>query len=407
MVNLLGIKCPIDCSTRWTGTYDICYWMMKNLALISSRIQDSLSQEKAYDIPDYIIEGFTRSASILFKLLLPFKVATNKLEADHMPAAYVTPTVMGAVEKMNEICSNINDKITGTITECIKKRMTLSKPGLMYQFLYSLTPLGRHDIRNWDGIEAKKNDSEIIPEDITFSFSKREDEIVSNLNSEENFPESQMQLIHQRIVEYRGTFVNVANSMKIAYHNAEMPVDDTVEEPITIPRITEINFMDTPDMQDEEEEEDESEDEYDDCDSEPDSEEVNSNSVASENEFIEKSNGPLQDNIAVLKEIATLQGYTPGEILTLVTQYGDWILEDPKEFIIHDEFLLKQHKCWLYFSQFPQMKLLSKFAMPLMGIAASEASCERAFWHHRRVLGDQGMKTKSELEKAKMFFAFK
>ena len=128
---------------------------MKNLALISSRIQDSLSQEKAYNIPDYIIEGFTRTASILFKILLPFKVATSKLEADHMHAAYVTPTMMDALEKLNEICSNVNEKITDTITKCIKKRTTLSKPGFMHQFLYSLTPLGRHDIRNWDGIEAK------------------------------------------------------------------------------------------------------------------------------------------------------------------------------------------------------------------------------------------------------------
>ena len=42
-----------------------------------------------------------------------------------------------------------------------------------------------------------------------------------------------------------------------------------------------------------------------------------------------------------------------------------------------------------------------------MGVIASEASCESAFWQHRRIIGDQGMKTGITLEKAKMFFAFK
>ena len=39
-----------------------------------------------------------------------------------------------------------------------------------------------------------------------------------------------------------------------------------------------------------------------------------------------------------------------------------------------------------------------------MGMVASEATCERAFWKHRRNIGDQGMKTGISLEKAKMFF---
>ena len=51
--------------------------------------------------------------------------------------------------------------------------------------------------------------------------------------------------------------------------------------------------------------------------------------------------------------------------------------------------------------------LLAKFSYPLMGIIAYEATCERAFWQHRRIIGDQGMRTGVPLEKAKIFFALK
>ena len=48
--------------------------------------------------------------------------------------------------------------------------------------------------------------------------------------------------------------------------------------------------------------------------------------------------------------------------------------------------------CWQYYSTYPAIKDLAKFAFPLMGIIAYEASCERAFLQHHRITGDQGMK---------------
>ena len=53
------------------------------------------------------------------------------------------------------------------------------------------------------------------------------------------------------------------------------------------------------------------------------------------------------------------------------------------------------------------IKPFATFVLPLMGIVSSEASCERAFWQQRRILGDQGTKTSIEVEKAKHFFAVK
>ena len=62
-------------------------------------------------------------------------------------------------------------------------------------------------------------------------------------------------------------------------------------------------------------------------------------------------------------------------------------------------------KCWNYIEYLPHLKEFAHFVIPLMGIVASEASCERAFWQQRRILGDQATRTIIELEKAKLFFA--
>ena len=83
------------------------------------------------------------------------------------------------------------------------------------------------------------------------------------------------------------------------------------------------------------------------------------------------------------------------------------ILDDPAKILVHQEHLLKGHMCLQDYSTYPTIKDLAKFAFPLMGIVASEASCERTFWQHRRITGDQGMKTGIALEKAKMFFFLK
>lgn len=119
------------------------------------------------------------------------------------------------------------------------------------------------------------------------------------------------------------------------------------------------------------------------------------------------TNGPLQDNVSTIKELATLQGYNEGETSLIIAQYGDWLLEDPLISLIHEEHLKKGCKCWQYYASYKGLENLSKFALPLMGIAASEACCERAFWQQHRVMGDQGMKTGKALEKAKLVFTIK
>jgi hypothetical protein len=65
-----------------------------------------------------------------------------------------------------------------------------------------------------------------------------------------------------------------------------------------------------------------------------------------DDEVNECTKGPLEDNVIALKNIAMLQGYSEEESLVLVSQYGDWLLKDPRLILIHEEYLNKWHKCW-------------------------------------------------------------
>ena len=95
-----------------------------------------------------------------------------------------------------------------------------------------------------------------------------------------------------------------------------------------------------------------------------------------------------------------LQGLNEEESLVLVSQYGDWLLEDPGLILIHEEYLNKGHKCWQFYSSFKSIGTLAKFSYPLIGIVASEATCERALCQKRRIIDDQEMRTGVPPEKA-------
>lgn len=108
IANAICMRCPASSKTRWTCIFDISFWMVKNFKKIYDAISDSLTAKTAYDIPDNIVNGFTKTASKLFAILLPFKLATHKLEADRMPAAYVTPVINVAIKKLDDIAVQLN-----------------------------------------------------------------------------------------------------------------------------------------------------------------------------------------------------------------------------------------------------------------------------------------------------------
>lgn len=49
-------------------------------------------------------------------------------------------------------------------------------------------------------------------------------------------------------------------------------------------------------------------------------------------------------------------------------------------------------KCWNCIEYLPHLKGFAHLVMPLMGIIASKASCEPAFWQRKRILGNQTTK---------------
>ena len=54
--------------------------MLKNFDKIYEKIINSLKSEAVYDFPDHILKGMTKTASILFVILLPFKKAAHILD---------------------------------------------------------------------------------------------------------------------------------------------------------------------------------------------------------------------------------------------------------------------------------------------------------------------------------------
>ena len=183
IVNLLGVKCPLWAPTRWTGMFDIAFWMLKNNSKIISAITASLTLEKAYDFSDFIIDGVTTAASIAFCILLPFYHATHILEADDIPAAYTIPVVESALMHMKEICSRIDvsEEIVKAITKCTERRLKLSQSGRILQLLYSLTPYGRKNLRESGELEISGHDSIKIPVPFTDKPTDAEEAMLNSI----------------------------------------------------------------------------------------------------------------------------------------------------------------------------------------------------------------------------------
>ena len=404
VINMLGIKCPIWAPTRWTGMFDISFWILQNNEKIVETISASLKSERAYDIPDYIIDGFTEAAVIVFTILLPFNHAIHILESDRMPAAYTIPVVFEAISQMKSNCSilNISEEIVDCISENIIKRINFTQTGRILGLLYTLTPWGRKEIRESGQFEITGTDSIKLEKPFSNDLSRAEEAILNKIKDNPTLFHDQASYLKEAFCSYKGKLIDVTNSRNLVKHNGEIDYiedDDDEEENIESDGLH-ISFIEKDTFESDTDDSEESYSDYSLYDDESDWD-------LADDEVDESTNGPLEDNITTLKNIATLQGFSEEESLKLVSQYGDWLLGNPSLILIHEEYLMKGHKCWQFYTSFKSIDALAKFSYPLMGIVASEATCERAFWQHRRIIGDQGMKTGVSLEKAKMFFASK
>ena len=371
IINLLGLKCPIYTPTRWTGIFDIAHWLVKNSKIIFSKINASLETKTAYDVSDYIIDGFTLAAQTLFVILLPFSIATHLLEADNLPAAYAVPIINDAIKLFEENCESfsISDSIKESIIECINRRMKFSQSGRIFQLLYSLTPLGREEIRSWDSIESRGTDQFSMPKSFSLKMNESESTILESLRADPTFLIQQAEQLKNKFAAYKCKLLSASNGRKLIEHEGEEEADDEQDDYDSNANSSsdiEMNYMAHDSSSTDDKETDDSSTDYDDS-SEEDSD-------LTEDEVTEHSYGPLEANIVTLKEIASLQGYSSDSLLNIVTEYADWLLDDPRSLHLHEEFLIKGYKCWLYYQDSPKLHNLAKFAYQLMEIVASEAS---------------------------------
>ena len=289
---------------------------------------------------------------------------------------------MNNLNKLSEL-SIISPDIIETIKSNVIRRMNNSQTGRYWQFLYSLTPIGRLELRKL------LNPEELSQAEMEFDASEKFDlPLDENLNQIYNDIKKDSDIFHNEEIQlkekfrtFSGILLNHTNSQVIFNHDYE------------------INFMDSEKSDDSENSESDEESHKEDY-----SESDEDNCIEDSEIFKEDSNGLLSDNIDILKEIAQIKGYLSDDINYLTKVYIQWITEDPQMIIFHKETLEMGIKCWNYIEYLPTLKGFAQFVIPLLGIVASEASCERAFWHQRRILGDQGGRTSIELEKAKLFF---
>ncbi|KAK8895144.1 hypothetical protein M9Y10_023586 [Tritrichomonas musculus] len=216
------------------------------------------------------------------------------------------------------------------------------------------------------------------------------------------------EILKKAFTEYKGKLAKYNNSMEIQKHNSDIETGCPLQFESPPRDLNLMNHNDNSSKNDDDsdsdydfEDDDDYEDEDDTDENIPIAKENNNNSNQGQN----VGKGPLAENLDILKEIASIKGYTPEEIDSLSNKYIEWITDDSSALILHNEVLEMGVKCWNSIEYLPLMKSLAKFVIPLLGIVASEANCERAFWKQRRILGDQCTRTSIEVEKARLNFA--
>jgi hypothetical protein len=415
IVNMIKRTCPISSPTRWTGLFDCAYWILNNYSFILKAILSSLTRPVAYDFPLKIIDGITINAFELFIILLPFKLASDKLEAERLAAAYVIPILRGA-QKMSRalILKYINDDdLSNIIDEAIDKRFSLSESGQILHFLYYLTPAGRDEIRNDSSSHL------IIHGDLTKHSTTVNTDLAPNIfqtafiekyDRDAAYFFREKCMINDAFVQYSGNLLVVNTGLKTKHQsdNEMNPpeINDLVDaDPVEVVNREnqEMNFL-RPQYQDvispdyvytEEEENAETEG----SDTEEDSDWVLSEVSGTD------TLGPLENSARIIEWIGTQSGRSTEEIDGLIKYFISWITGDPRTTIISSSRLKDGLLYWEYMCSVPTHQKYADFILPLLSIPASEAIVERAFWLQRRIIGDHSMGMSSALEHAKLNMA--
>lgn len=350
----------------------------------------------------------SKVASTLFVILLPFKNATHILEADNMFACYVAPIINQSLKLLEEDVQfvDVSENIIDSINEKVFERMIHSQSGAYWNFLFSLTPLGRKQLREYPGISGHGTDPIIKPPESLILKEKENQKIIfEKIKQDSNFFSDKGEELINEFNNFGGKLVNFKDSKVLKQHNSTESTSELADVSIDPISLNLLNDEPTKNNAESDFSDDYSEYEMNDSDDDDENEtEINPENNTSEAD-IGSSYGPLATNISILKEIAQAKGYTPEETTLFVTRYTDWITDDSNLLVMHDETLLMGIKCWRYIEYLPYMKSFAKFVIPLLGITSSESHCERAFWKQRRILGDQCTQTSIKVEKARLNYS--
>jgi hypothetical protein len=373
MMNIIQKSCPISSPTRWTGVFDSAFWFISHQEELIDSLLKMLEKPDAFDVPSDIIRGFTEASFRIFLILLPYKLLSEKLESERMPASMVLPLLQAATDLSSLILSETELFECGkTIHDAIQKRFNNSESGHIYSFLYYLTPSGRYYLRTSGDVETHGIDAPYDKPDFAFNVP---DKFLHYLNSNiSEFADNHSNL-NQAFTNYSSKLISPV-TRKYVIHEPDASIlldDDLPEIPIWFKEIGSRDISNFKTSDDEQQSDSESESNDSDLENESDySESDDPTFELSELDEVEE-NGPLLNPFNIIEHIGRMQLRSEEEIHSLKTYYINWITADPKTIIPDSSLLEEGIKYWEILTTHPKHKVFANFVLPLLSIPASEA----------------------------------
>ena len=413
MINLLNLICPPMSPTRWTGLFDIAFWILKHMNHIKITLEQMLKQPEAYEIPDNLIDLLFQVPFKFFVLFLPYKIASEKLESERMPAAYTLPIIQSAIEMAksnNHLLNNEDDNsLVDELISSVYNRFFSTKSGELLNFLYYVTPEGRAYHRATYPQVCEGKDT-VIPEfnfsiTIPDNYNKIIQQYIENVDIFTEIVTKITSLFHN----YKGKLFRISDRKKVSQHATDS-IDEFIPEKnqedehsnrfITIDKEPEVSYpyyteKDVPLENAEDENQISNETVEKEKDDDDDDFEI---------EDADTFTSPVEDDgyITAMKTLGELldRNYPNNQKKKeeLFDFYVNWINGDPNDYVVNQNLLTQGLKYWINVATSSISGEFASFILPYLSAATSEGICERAFWYQRRSIGDQGMRTSPQTE---------
>ena len=145
--------CPEHIETRWVSDLDIAYFLYINYNRVIERMtkENQIEFLKSGKLKDFIL------------LLAPFRAGIQNLEGNRSKIGDIYPIVLKIIEFYDDHANLLQHEDSVTILNAlvnnIRKRFNSTKIGHILQLSYSLTPVGRNEIRGQMDIHTYEPDN--------------------------------------------------------------------------------------------------------------------------------------------------------------------------------------------------------------------------------------------------------